>query len=197
MAVTDLPNRVRSVLSDRADSQHLQRALEAIATEFGAVTATLHTSDVSDPGAPMLRMRAYLGLPEKLLPITQQIPYGKGMAGLCVERREPITVCNLQTDASGAVRPGAKLTGVEGAIAIPIFAPGHEADREQIIGTFGIGKPGEHTYTDEEQAALVACAHAFAHALALEPERATSSSRHAHVPAASSAHARVPGVLHA
>ena len=43
------------------------------------------------------------------------------MAGLAVQRKEPVSVCNLQTDASGAARPGAKATGMEGALVVPIF----------------------------------------------------------------------------
>jgi GAF domain-containing protein len=121
-------------------------ALRAVADAFGAVSATLHRADRE---AQLLHMLAYLGLPPALVPITQRIPFGKGIAGLCAERREPITLCNLQTDASGAARPDAKQTGVAGAISVPVLA----ADGT-LLGTLGIGKPHEHTYTDEEQRIL-------------------------------------------
>jgi L-methionine (R)-S-oxide reductase len=121
-------------------------ALRAVADAFGAVSATLHRADRDNR---LLHMLAYLGLPPALVPITQRIPFGKGIAGLCAERCEPITLCNLQTDASGAARPDAKLTGVAGAISVPILA----ADGS-LLGTLGIGKPNEHTYTDEEQRIL-------------------------------------------
>jgi L-methionine (R)-S-oxide reductase len=121
-------------------------ALRAVADAFGAVSATLHRADRD---SQLLHMLAHLGLPAALVPITQRIPFGKGIAGLCAERREPITLCNLQTDASGTARPDAKQTGVAGAISVPILA----ADGS-LLGTLGIGKPTEHTYTADEQRIL-------------------------------------------
>jgi L-methionine (R)-S-oxide reductase len=121
-------------------------ALRAIAEAFGAVSATLHRADAD---AQLLHMVAHLGLPPPVVELTQRIPFGKGIAGLCAERREPITLCNLQTDDSGAARPNAKQTGVAGAIAVPVFAPSGA-----LLGTLGVGKPYEHTYSDEEQGML-------------------------------------------
>ena len=43
------------------------------------------------------------------------------MAGLAVERMEPVTACNIQTDESGDVRPGARSTGIGRAIVVPTF----------------------------------------------------------------------------
>ena len=94
-------------------------------------------------------MVAHLGLPPPLIAITQHIPFGKGIAGLCAERLEPITLCNLQTDNSGTAKPDAKQTGVAGAISVPVFGAGGA-----LIGTLGIGKPHEHTYSDDEQRIL-------------------------------------------
>jgi L-methionine (R)-S-oxide reductase len=158
MTAQSVAPTIERLLSNAAADQGFHEALRTLANAFGALTATLHRAD---PDARMLHMVSQLGLPEKLVPITQHIPYGKGMAGLCAERGESITVCNLQTDDSGAVRPGAKLTGVAGAISVPIFAP----DGAGLLGTLGIGKPGEHTYTDDEQRTLAECARAFGAAL--------------------------------
>jgi L-methionine (R)-S-oxide reductase len=151
---SDLLQTVARALEATAPApERLQAALETIARSFGAVTATLHRADGE---ARLLHMVAHQGLPEQLLPIVQRIPFGKGMAGLCAERQEPITVCNLQTDASGQARPGAKLTGVEGAINVPIFKG------EAFAGTLGIGKPTAHDYTDDERALLAGCARLLA-----------------------------------
>lgn len=136
-------------------SQGFQHALDRIASRFGAVTATLHRAQDG-----WLHMVASQGIPDQLREATARIPFGKGMAGLCAQRREPITVCNLQTDESGQARPGAKQTGVAGAITVPIFDDGGH-----LIGTLGIGKAGEHEYTAEEHALLEAYAHALASAL--------------------------------
>jgi len=107
-------------------------------------------------------MIAYRGIPEHVVAITREIPFGKGMAGICAERAETVTVCNVQTDASGVSRAGAKETGVAGAIVIPVTAKDGA-----LIGTLGIGKSEEHDYSDGEQRTLEACAARLAPALAV------------------------------
>ena len=129
-----------------AVAPNFDAALKAIAQAFGAVTATLHSADTS---SAQLTMVAHLGLPAPLIAITQRIPFGKGIAGLCAVRAEPVTLCNLQTDDSGTAKPDAKQTGVAGAIAVPVFGPDGA-----LVGTLGVGKPHEHTYTDHEQRVL-------------------------------------------
>jgi signal transduction protein with GAF and PtsI domain len=155
MSSRTLPDRVSDLLGGAGDAAaRLEQALCAVADAFGARTATLHRADEA---ARLLHLVAQRGLPEPLIPVTRTIPFGKGMAGVCVERREPVTICNLQTDESGVVRPGARQTGVAGAISLPIVA----ADG-RLLGTYGIGKHVEHDYTPEEQALLVECARRMA-----------------------------------
>ncbi|MEQ1631034.1 MAG: GAF domain-containing protein, partial [Planctomycetota bacterium] len=81
---------------------------------------------------------------------------GKGMAGIAAERREPVQVCNLQTDASGVVREGAKLTRMEGSLAAPML------DGERLCGVLGVAKPVAYEFTDEQTAALMAVGRALA-----------------------------------
>jgi GAF domain-containing protein len=98
----------------------------------------------------MLHLRAAAGgLPEAMLAIVRTIPVGKGMAGLAVERAVPVTACNLQTDQSGDVRPGARATGMEGAIVVPVLAG------ERAVGALGIANRLERTFTQEETALLL------------------------------------------
>jgi signal transduction protein with GAF and PtsI domain len=157
MAQTSVATRLNELLLAPGGAR-FDEALRAVAGEFGAVTATLHRADSEQR---LLHMVSHLGLPEPLIPITARIPFGKGIAGLCAERKEPVTLCNLQTDDSGAARPSAKQTGVAGAISVPIF----DAQGSRLLGTLGVGKPGEHTYTDEEQRVLAECARLFGEAL--------------------------------
>lgn len=160
----ELPAVVERILADAAApaTQRLQRALDAVAERFAALTATLHAADPrSDPERPDLFAVADRGIPDKIRSHTRFIPFGKGMAGICAERRAPVTVCNLQTDASGVVRPGAKETGVAGAIVVPVF----DAIDGRLVGTLGIGKAAEHTYDDGEVRVLTACAGKLAPAL--------------------------------
>ena len=131
--------------------QAIQETLEAITQVFEAVSATLHRAD---KGAGLLLMEASIGIPDHVKQMTEKIPFGKGMAGICYERAEVVTVCNLQTDDSGVAKSSAKETRVAGAIVIPIF----DKEGEEAIGTLGVGKPHEHDYTQEEQAVLADCA---------------------------------------
>ena len=91
-----------------------------------------------------------------VLAIIQRIPVGKGMAGFAVARGEPVDACNIQTDTSGDVRPGAKATGMEGAIVVPVF------DGARVIGALGVANRSERIFSDEEKAALVEAGRALA-----------------------------------
>jgi len=71
------------------------------------------------------------------------------MAGLAFERGEAITACNIQTDTSGNVRPGARATGIEGALVVPIFSGA------KVVGALGIGNRAARTFTEEETALLI------------------------------------------
>ena len=155
--LAELPDRLPTLLDVEDSDAGLAACLEAIATSFEAVTATLHRMD-SD-GAFLL-LAARRGLPEQVLPMTQKIPVGKGMAGLCAERREPVTVCNIQTDDSGTARAGARQTGAGGGIVVPVLA-----DDGAVAGTLGVGKAGEHDYTDLETEVLQKCAAGLRQAL--------------------------------
>jgi len=151
--------RVQEVLAEQQVEEHarFERALLAIAGAFDAQTATLHRADLA---SRQLSLVAHLGLPSHLVEITRHIPFGKGIAGLCAQEQQPISLCNLQTDTSGAARPLAKQTGVAGAISVPVFAPS-----SSLIGTLGVGKLAAHTYSDDELAVLAACAEQLGAAL--------------------------------
>lgn len=126
----------------KAWSSWLQQTLDY----FNCTTGTLHVLD-DDTG--ILHLKAQVGVPDFLLLKMSEIPIGKGMAGIAAERKEPVQVCNLQTDASGVVRPGAKDTQVEGAITIPLL-------REDILyGTLGIAKKEPHEFSDTEISQLL------------------------------------------
>lgn len=155
MALDTLPAAVDTVLKS-GSAPNLQGALETIAREFEARTATLHVADL---GQRKLHMVAQRGIPDHIAAITREIPFGKGMAGICAERLAPVQVCNVQTDASGQARPGAKETGVAGAIVIPVL------EGSRLVGTLGIGKSEEHEYSETETKTLESCAARLAPAL--------------------------------
>ena len=82
------------------------------------------------------------------------------MAGLAVAQRRPVDACNIQTDTSGSVRPGARATGLAGAIVVPLMR-GDEA-----VGALGIANREERRFTEAEIEELLETGRAFAVMLA-------------------------------
>ncbi len=130
-----------------------QQLLEQTLQLFDCVTGTLH---VLNPKTTILELRARQGIPDFLLPKMTEIPVGKGMAGIAAERKEAVQVCNLQTDDSGVVRPGAKDTKVEGAITAPMLLDG------KLYGTLGIAKKEPYEFNESETDSLMAIAASMA-----------------------------------
>jgi L-methionine (R)-S-oxide reductase len=126
---------------------NLSAALEAIVAEFKADSGTIHL--LESDGILHLKA-ATASIPEAVLERVRLVPVGKGMAGLAAERKEAVTVCNLQSDTSGDVRPGAKATGMEGALVVPIFRG------DELAGTLGIANRAARTFTADETARLIA-----------------------------------------
>ncbi|HVF91333.1 MAG TPA: GAF domain-containing protein [Blastocatellia bacterium] len=133
----------------------MQEELEAIVEEFGAETGSIHLIEEG-----MLRLKAHVGLAPRVVQIVEAVPIGKGMAGLAAERNEPVSTCNIQADESGDIPSGAKLTGVNGAIVVPI-----RGDRGEVRGTLGIGVFKPYDYTPEEVARLLDLGRTLAAAL--------------------------------
>lgn len=134
-----------------------QKVLSDSISCFGCSTGTLHFLET---GSDILKLKAHVGIPTFLLPKVSEIPVGKGMAGIAAERREPVEMCNLQTDTSGIARPAAKETKVEGSIAVPMMLDGI------LYGTLGIAKPVPYEFTEAERKELLAIAKEIAGALA-------------------------------
>lgn len=121
------------------------RVLTAVIAVFGCDAGTLH---VLRDGVLMLA-HAH-NIPPTLVEVVATIPLGKGLAGLAASRREPVSLCNLQTDESGLARPGARLTGMEGSVAVPLLVNG------DLCGVLGIALAAPREWTGPEQALLLA-----------------------------------------
>lgn len=133
-------------------ARELSEALGFVVRGFGADTGTLHFLE-SDG---LLHLKASNGnFPPPVLAVINKIPVGKGMAGLAVERAQPVDACNIQTDTSGDVRPGAKATGMEGAIVVPVF------DGPRVVGALGIANRKERSFSEQEKEALIAAGRAL------------------------------------
>ncbi|MFO0963931.1 MAG: GAF domain-containing protein [Phycisphaerales bacterium] len=145
--MTPLPSAI-------ADATTSDAALAAIVRHMLADSGTLHFLGADN----LLHLNAVHGpLPEPLLQKIRVIPVGKGMAGACAAQNEPVTWCNLNKDATGVVQPGARSSGMEGAIVVPVRAGG------KLVGTLGVANHGERVFSPEEVAFLEACAGSLAH----------------------------------
>jgi L-methionine (R)-S-oxide reductase len=130
----------------RAASADPAAALRLTLGRLQADTGTIHRLGADG----MLHLEAWAGgIPDELLPVIRTIPVGKGIAGLAVERRAPVDLCNLQTDASGAARPRARETGVKGSICVPMLAG------EEPVGALGVATARERVFTEEETRELL------------------------------------------
>jgi L-methionine (R)-S-oxide reductase len=123
----------------------LEEILRKVLKYFHSETGTIHRLDADKP---LLHLVAQIGLPPQMLEVVKTIPVGKGIAGQVVARGEPVTSCNLQTDTSGVARPGARQSGVGGALCVPVR---HD---DALVGTLGIGTLRQYEYTPEETRAL-------------------------------------------
>jgi hypothetical protein len=100
-----------------------------------------------------LVLRAAFNIPEPVVRVTTRIPRGKGMAGLAFERNVPVQTCNLKTDATGDVRPGARAVDAKAAVALPV-----RDDAGAVRAVVGIAYADERELTETALADLTAAA---------------------------------------
>ncbi len=124
-----------------APTKDWQLILNTVVSSFNCSTGTLHFLEEK---TNLLKVQAYVGIPDFLVPKLSVIPVGKGMAGIAAERREPVEMCNLQTDSSGVAKPAAKETKVEGSIAVPLLL------NDTLYGVIGIGKQVPYDFSENE-----------------------------------------------
>lgn len=112
-----------------------------------------------------LALVAHINIPPPIVQIVQTVPIGKGIAGLAAERREPVSLCNLQTDTSGRALPAARTTGMEGSLAVPML------QGAELRGVLGIAKAQAHDWTESEKAEVLTIAARLAARVHLSPFR--------------------------
>lgn len=107
--------------------------LEAFLARHGGIAGTVHVRS-----GDALALEAAANIPEAVQALVKHVPRGKGMAGLAWERGEPVQTCNLQSDASGDVRPGARAVAAQAAVALPVCD-----DAGELRAVVGIAFAGE------------------------------------------------------
>ena len=119
----------------------LENALFEAIARLGADSGTIH---VKDPDRDVLLLAAHHHIPDGLLEHIQEIPWGKGLAGIAAERAEPVHHGNIKLSPAREIHPRARACEVRGAVVVPILS-GSEA-----VGTLGIGCEVDRTFTPLE-----------------------------------------------
>ena len=140
-----IPAPVETALQARNPQAVLDESIHA----FDCQAGTVHWLDTQ---TGMLTLAAHRNIPEAIIHLASIVPVGKGIAGLAAQNREPVSLCNLQTDTSGQARPAAKATGMEGSVAVPMLVAG------DLRGVLGVAKAAAHDWSDAEKALLLAIA---------------------------------------
>jgi GAF domain-containing protein len=144
-------------IAELAISGQWSRLLDLVVRQMRADSGTLH---LLGPDNLLHLTAASAGIPAFVLETVRVVPVGKGMAGLAVERRQPVDACNIQTDTTGDVRPGARATGLQGSIVVPLMA------QDRAVGALGVANHHERTFSDAEQLQLLEVGRRIATAVA-------------------------------
>jgi len=134
--------RARCVMADTPDT--VEQWLQSFVSGNGGAAGTVHRVEDGE-----LVLQAAYNIPEPVRRITARIPRGKGMAGLALERNQPVSTCNLKTDNTGDVRPGAKAVDAKAAVALPVHDSGG-----QVRAVVGIAYADERDLDDAQLAEL-------------------------------------------
>ena len=122
-----------------------QQWLESFITEHDAFAGTVHVQRGDD-----LYLTAAHNIPPHVVQIVAHVPHGKGMAGVAQVKKEPVQTCNLQTDATGNIKPGAKAVDAQAAVALPVLTA--SGDLRAVVGV-AWRREGE-IGADQEQAMM-------------------------------------------
>lgn len=93
-----------------------QKFLESLLDRLGGIAGTVHEQRGDD-----LYLTAARNIPPPVVAIVAHVAHGKGMAGVAQVKKQPVQTCNLQTDNSGTIKPGAKAVDAQAAIALPVL----------------------------------------------------------------------------
>ena len=142
-----LLNEIESFLNSNESSEaSLETILTLVLDHLQCSAGTVH---ILDESSGMLVLRAAKGVPAIVLDRVRVVPIGKGMAGLAAERRQPVQVCNLQSDQSGVAKPMARETKMAGSIAVPMMVG------KRLYGVLGVAKPVTYEFDQAEISLLL------------------------------------------
>ncbi|MFT6792974.1 MAG: L-methionine (R)-S-oxide reductase [Rubritalea sp.] len=132
----------------------IDQKLKLVMDEFTCVTGTIHKTE---QGGDLLLLVSHAGVPDFIIEKISTIPFGKGIAGVAAETKQPVELCNLQQDLGGVAKEDARKTGVSGSLAVPILSE----DGLKVLGTLGIGKVEPYDFSVAEKARLTELGNSF------------------------------------
>src|SRR5262245_60893553 len=103
-------------MSNEKDTSKLSAWLNEFITSHQGAAGSIH---IERGGA--LYLAATKNIPPPVQRAVEVVPSGKGMAGIAFAEKRAVQTCNLKTDDSGAVKPGAKAVDAKAAVALPVF----------------------------------------------------------------------------
>ena len=126
-------------------NQQQQEWLEQLIAEHDGIAGTVHVQRDED-----LYLTAAHNIPPPVISVVAHVPRGKGMAGMAQVNKAPVQTCNLQTDKTGNIKPGAKAVDAQAAVALPVF------DRAGAVrAVVGLAWSGEREIGRDEEEALM------------------------------------------
>jgi hypothetical protein len=132
-------------------NQSQQEWLESFVAGHEGVAGTVHVARGED-----LYLTAAHNIPPPVVAIVAHVPHGKGMAGMAQVKKAPVQTCNLQTDETGNVKPGAKAVDARAAVALPVLD-----DSGAVRAVVGIAWGREGEIGPEQEQALMKLAAAL------------------------------------
>lgn len=130
---------------DERDVPH-QQWLEELVAGAGGVAGTVHVQRGDD-----LYLTAAHNIPPPVVAVVAHVPRGKGMAGIAQVSRQPVQTCNLQTDESGAIKPGAKAVDAQAAVALPVL----DGTTGAVRAVVGVAWATEREIPPDEEATMM------------------------------------------
>jgi hypothetical protein len=131
--------------------QAQQQWLESFITQHDGIAGTVHVQRGED-----LYLTAAHNIPPKVIEIVAHVPHGKGMAGVAQVKKQPVQTCNLQTDESGNIKPGAKAVDAQAAVALPVLN-----EEGAVRAVVGIAWSKEGGIGPDEERNLMTMAHSL------------------------------------
>ena len=132
-------------------NQAQQKWLESFIAQHGGIAGTVHVQRGED-----LYLTAAHNIPPNVVAIVAHVPHGKGMAGVAQVKKQPVQTCNLQTDETGNIKPGAKAVNAQAAVALPVLD-----DAGAVRAVVGIAWNHEAQIGPAEQQTMMAVAAAL------------------------------------